>query len=142
MLSQTAEYALRAVLHLAREGGDGPLRVGDVASALGAPANYLSKILHTLAKAGVLSSRRGPTGGFELARRPTEIALADVIGLFDRLEEGEVCLLRGAPCDRDDPCLAHGRWREVFGSVRRFFRETTIAELAGLVPVEAGSTAT
>jgi len=138
MLSQTAEYALRAVLHLAREGSGGPLRVGDVAEALGAPRNYLSKIFHTLARAGVLSSKRGPTGGFELARSPNEIALADVIGQFDPLEEREACLLRGAPCDHHDPCPAHGRWQEVFGSVRRFFHETTIAELAGLRSVESG----
>jgi Rrf2 family protein len=139
MLSQTSEYALRAVLHLAREGSDGPLRVGDVAQALGAPGNYLSKILHTLVKARVLSSRRGPTGGFELARRPTEIALVDVIGPFDPFEERASCLLRGAPCDEHDPCPAHGRWREVSESVRRFFHETTIAELAGLGLAESGS---
>ena len=83
MLTQTAEYALRAVVHLAEEYPEGPTRVGDIADALGVPRNYLSKILHALVKADVCRSTRGPHGGFALVRPPTEIPLIDVVGLFD-----------------------------------------------------------
>ena len=68
MLSKTSEYALRAVLFLARESRDIPVPAGDIATGLDVPANYLSKILHTLSRAGVVSSERGPGGGYRLAR--------------------------------------------------------------------------
>ena len=61
LLSQTSEYALRAVLYIAE--CDGPVSVGEIAEAVGVPQNYLSKTLHQLARAGVLRSARGPAGG-------------------------------------------------------------------------------
>ena len=132
MLSQTAEYALRAVLHLAREGDDGPVRVDDIAEGLDVPRNYLSKILHILARSGVLSSTRGPHGGFELAQPAGTMTLADVVEEFDSLDERRSCLLGRSTCDERNPCPAHGRWVEVSETVRSFFRETSVAELAGL----------
>lgn len=137
MLSQTAEYALRAVLHLAREGTDGPVRVDDIAQALDVPRNYLSKILHVLARSGVLTSTRGPHGGFELAGPATDMTLSDVVEEFDALDERATCLLGRSRCDERSPCPAHRRWVEVSETVRGFFRETTVAELAG-VPEDAG----
>ena len=131
MLSQTAEYALRAVLYLARESVGGPVRVDDVAEALDVPRNYLSKILHVLARSGILASTRGPHGGFELARPPRELTLAEVVGEFDPPEESAACLLSRARCSEQDPCPAHARWREAFAGVRAFLEDTTVAELAG-----------
>ena len=93
ILSRTGEYALRAVLHLAEGGTDAPMRVDDIAEALSVPRNYLSKILHELGRAGVLTSSRGPGGGFRLATSPTQLALADVVGRFDPLDEAPSCLL-------------------------------------------------
>ncbi|HZD03887.1 MAG TPA: RrF2 family transcriptional regulator [Longimicrobiales bacterium] len=137
MLSQTAEYALRAVLHLAREGGRGPVRVDDIAAALDVPRNYLSKILHVLARAGILESTRGPHGGFELAHPAGDLTLADVVEEFDPLKESASCLLGRRRCDDRTPCSAHARWKEVAETVRSFFRETTVAELAGIPGQEA-----
>ena len=62
ILSQTAIYALQAVMHLAEAGPGEPHRVGDIAEALGVPRNYLAKILNGLARSGVLTSTRGPGG--------------------------------------------------------------------------------
>lgn len=140
MLSQTAEYALRAVLHLAREGSEGPVRVDDIARALDVPRNYLSKILHVLARSGLLTSTRGPHGGFELASAPSELTLADVVEEFDALEEHRACLLSSNPCDERSPCPAHRRWTEVSETILDFFRNTTVSELAGL-PEDAASEA-
>lgn len=127
MLTQTAEYALRAVVHLAEEYPEGPTRVGDIADALGVPRNYLSKILHSLVKADVCGSTRGPHGGFELVRPPSEIRLIDVVGLFDPYLAGGSggCLLGRETCDDDDPCAAHEHWGKVRRQVVAFFRETT-----------------
>ena len=69
-LNSTAQNALQAVLHLAELGGSVPVRVGDIATALGVPRNYLSKTMHILAREGILVSTRGPRGGFALAGFP------------------------------------------------------------------------
>ena len=71
-ISGTTQYALRAVLFVAEHGSDEPVRVDAIAAALNVPRNYLSKTLHTLARAGVLRSGRGPRGGFQLVDRPDE----------------------------------------------------------------------
>ena len=75
MLSQTAEYALRAVLHIAAVGTERPVAVGEIAQALDVPRNYLSKTLHQLVRAGILTSTRGPTGGFQLAMPAESLTL-------------------------------------------------------------------
>lgn len=128
MLSQTAEYALRTVLHIA---GDGPAphRVEGLAAALGIPRNYLSKTLHQLARVGVLDSTRGPGGGFRLARPPHRIRLIDVVRPFDDLGEGRRCLLGNAVCSDRTACEAHQRWKDVSERLGAFFRETTVGDL-------------
>src|SRR6188768_3085965 len=69
MLSQTIEYALRASLHIARSHPNS-VRVTEIADATDAPRNYLAKILGQLARAGLLESTRGPTGGFRFSSHP------------------------------------------------------------------------
>lgn len=131
MISKTAEYALRAVLFLARRPDDRLVRATDVAEGLGVPANYLSKILHTLARDGILVSERGPNGGFGLAVPAQGIPLSRVVELFDDLGPRQECLLGRPRCRDDDPCVAHTRWKETFDRVTEFFRETMVADLLG-----------
>ncbi len=136
MISKTAEYALRAVLYLALEGGASrPLRAHEVAEALQVPANYLSKTLHQLARAGVLNSGRGPRGGFSLARPPGELALADILEPLDPAWLESACLLGNPRCSDQQSGPLHQRWKEVREPVRRFFSETTLADvLEGVAP--------
>jgi len=130
ILSRTGEYALRAVLYLARQGDDAPIRVDDIAQALSVPRNYLSKILHELGRSGVLISSRGPKGGFQLALPADELSLEDVVSRFDPLEREAACLLgRAGGCNDEDPCVAHHRWRDLTQRRVSFFRDTTVAEL-------------
>jgi Rrf2 family protein len=130
MLSQTAEHALRAVLYLAEEGDDRAVPVGEMAEALGIPRNYLSKILHVLARSRVLVSARGKGGGFQLGTPADRLRLHAVIAPFDRLDNRRRCLLGRAECSDHRPCAAHGRWKGVADTVTAFFRETTVAELS------------
>lgn len=130
VLSQTSVYALKAVLHIAEHGPGAVVRVDDIATGLGVPRNYLSKILHGLAKASVLSSSRGPHGGFTLATPAEEMTIADVIRHFDSLVDQSACLLGRKNCSDANPCHAHERWKAVAADLRRFLVETTIADLA------------
>ena len=129
-LSQTAEYALRATLHIAEHGGEAALPVGEIADALAVPRNYLSKILHQLGKAGVLTSTRGPKGGFRLATRADALTLAEIVNPVDPMSNDRRCLLGRAECSDVDACVAHEAWRQVADKMREFFQETTLAQLA------------
>lgn len=128
MLSQTAEYALRAALYLAED----PLRVarvGELAEALDVPQNYLSKTLHQLARTGVLQSTRGKHGGFRLSRPPETIPLFEIVAPFERLADQRQCLLGRPACSDTAPCAAHDRWKSVKETTNSFFRETTLQDL-------------
>lgn len=129
VLSQTAEYALRAVLYIAGQPEDAQVRVVDIAQALDVPRNYLSKTLHQLAREGVLTSTRGPHGGFRLAVPAAELSVGEVVEPFDGSEDRRQCLLGRKVCSDTSPCQAHARWRSVTDELARFFRETTVAAL-------------
>jgi len=129
MLSQTAEYALRAALWLAEHPEQEPVRVGDLAEALDVPQNYLSKTLHQLARTGVVQSTRGKHGGFRLGRRPAAIPLWEIVQPFERLGDGRACLLGRSVCSDAAPCQAHERWKQVKETTAAFFRDTTLADL-------------
>ncbi len=129
MLSSTAEYAVKAVLYLATHADARPVRVGEVADALGIPRNYLSKILHELARAGVLTSLRGKHGGFQLAVPPGELSLFTVVSHFDHISESRSCLLGRPQCSDRHACAAHWRWKALSEQIGAFFSETTVADL-------------
>ena len=140
ILSQTAVYALRAALCLASNEASGPVRVDDIAERLDVPRNYLSKILHVLARAGVMTSSRGPGGGFKLAKPARDLSLAEVVTHFDQLVDEPTCLLGRPECSDRDPCAAHEQWKSVSRSVNAFFRETSIADLSRSgVPITPGT---
>jgi Rrf2 family iron-sulfur cluster assembly transcriptional regulator len=127
-LNSTAQNALRAVLFIAGNEADGPVRVDLIAASLQSPRNYLSKTLHILARSGVLRSSRGPKGGFQLASPAEHMPLARVVGPFAPAGERR-CLVGRATCGDAHPCLVHHRWSRVAKSVEDFFSKTTVADL-------------
>lgn len=129
-LNSTAQTALNAVLHIARQTTDTPVRVDEIAASTDAPRNYLSKTLHALGKAGVLRSWRGPKGGFQLARPADQVSLAQVVAPFAPAN-GRRCLIGNTRCSDLTPCAAHRSWSPVAGEVERYFAHTSVAELAG-----------
>ncbi len=130
MLSQTAEYALRALVLLAERTPGQPARVGELADELDIPQNYLSKTLHILSRSGVIASARGKGGGFMLGRAASDITLFDVVDPFDRLGTHPVCLMGQGECSEAHACAAHATWKAVSRQVQAFFLLTTLADLA------------
>jgi Rrf2 family protein len=137
VLSSTADYALRAILVLAREYGRRPLRADEIADATGAPRNYMAKTLNALVKAGLLTSSRGPLGGFSLAISPRSLTLARVIDCFDEPRPHTHCLLGDKACDPTNPCAAHDVWSRITATRREPLASTTIADLTGEFAVRA-----
>lgn len=129
MLSQTAEYALRAVLYLAGQPRGRPVRVDEIGDALRIPASYLSKTLGTLVRARVLGSRRGRYGGFRLAVVPEALPLMRVVAPFDDVGSRRRCLLGSPRCSDRTACAAHDAWKATSARLEQFFRSTTVADL-------------
>ncbi len=136
MISQTGEYALRAVLFLARQ-GLGIASAQDIASATGVPHGYLHKILRMLAGAGILEATRGSRGGFSLARSPAELTVLHVL----RSVEGDSARRRRALAALSPAGLARLQRviEEAQAAVDRAFAGTTIADLAGSSPRPDGT---
>lgn len=128
MLSHTSDYALRAVLVLAGN-ADRPFRADEIADATGSPRNYMSKTLNSLVKAGVLTSARGPQGGFSLAIPAETLTLARVIDCFVEPRPHTRCLLGNRPCDSSNPCAAHYLWAAINEKRRSPLATTTVADL-------------
>lgn len=132
LLSQTAEHALRAVLYLARHRAKGLVPASEIARALGAPRNYLSKTLQRLAQRGLLRSARGPKGGFELLVDPEAISASQILdAVGESADSLATCLLGDLPCDPSDPCEVHVRWNVLVEQVLRPLELTSMADLLG-----------
>lgn len=127
MLSQTVEYALRASIYIAHQ-SPRSVRVPEIADAVRAPRNYLSKILGQLACAGFLKSSRGPAGGFCLARGAEHRSLALVKSIFESAEPRR-CLLGNGICGQNPSCTVHERWEPIATATTEFFSRTTLADL-------------
>jgi Rrf2 family protein len=131
VLSTTADHALRAVLYLGQRPTGVVASATEIADAIGAPRNYLSKTLHALTRAGVTTSVPGRRGGFALAVPPHRLTLGRLIGVFNEADKPRLCLLGDRPCTAEQPCAAHLQWTQIQRMRDHALRSTTISDLLG-----------
>lgn len=129
VLTKTADYALRALLVLARHGVGRAMPAEGISDMTGTPPNYTSKTLYALARAGLLRSMRGPSGGFALVSDPADITIAQIADVFADAPRIPRCLLGTGMCDSDHPCAAHEQWTRVAAAARAPLLTTTLADL-------------
>ena len=123
MIQSTAtKYAIRAVCHLAHLEPGTRAQAREISEALSIPQAFLSKILQDLTKKGVLSSTKGPTGGFELNCSPTETTLFTLVQAVEGPRPEGECLLGLSLCADETKCPIHDTWKEICNS----FRESMI----------------
>lgn len=127
MFSQTVEYALRAVVHLAMH-EEGCLKTSEIAERTRVPAPYLSKVLQGLAGKGIVTLQRGIGGGVRLARTPAELTILDVVNAVDPIQRIDTCPLE-LKTHGVHLCALHRRMDNAIRSMEDAFRETTLAEL-------------
>jgi len=130
MISRTAAHAITGLAVLAHLPEGGYAGAGEVAENIGAPRNYLGKLLKMLADQGLVESQKGKGGGFRLARPADTITLFDVINPIDHLDRWSRCFLGGPNCSAESPCPVHPKWGPVRDAYFRFLKQTTIAEIA------------
>ncbi len=100
-----------------------------IAEDIGAPRNYLGKLLQTLARGGLVHSQKGMGGGFRLAMSPDKISLMDVVEKIDQVERWSECFLGLPQCSGDNPCALHGKWGKLRDGYLSLLRDTSIADL-------------
>ncbi len=129
MLTQAAGYASCALGYVAAAGGK-PLLVKEMAEACGIPAAYLAKIVHSLARKGLVLTQRGIGGGVTLATPPSEITLYDLCVALDDPIVHARCMLGTAQCSDDRACPAHEFWKHHRARQLDFLQQTTVADIA------------
>ncbi len=128
MISQTAEYALRAVTWLALH-TNSPQTTSQIAKGMNIPAGYLSKVLQTMVRAGLVASRRGLGGGFTLQKDPSEITPLEVINTVDPLKRFDVCPLGQTNKHKNKLCPLHDRLYSAMALIENAFGSCSIQEL-------------
>ena len=128
MFSQTAEYALRAVVWLADGEGQERLGVKQIAEGTKVPPSYLSKVLQSLTRAEIVSSRRGVGGGHRLTRLPRDITVLEVIQAVDPIQRIRGCPL-GLESHRGRLCGMHARLDQALALVEETLGQSTIADI-------------
>lgn len=127
VISQTIEYALRAMVHLASLAPDSTANSETIALHTKVPQGYLSKVLRDLVVGELIVSQRGPNGGFTLARAAEQISMLDVVNAVDPLKRIRRCPL-GNPA-HVKLCPMHHRLDDAMDMVERQFEGTSLAEV-------------
>jgi Rrf2 family protein len=138
MFSTRSEYGVRVMIQLARRRGAGPVPLTGIAEAESLPLAYLEQLVSRLRKAELVASTRGAHGGYELARDPAEITMAEVVQALEGTLIPMQCFdeLGGSrvQCNHLDDgfenCATKLLWTRVQGGITRALEQTTLAELA------------
>ena len=130
MLSRTCEYAIQAVIYLAKKPEGKYTLIREISKELEIPHHFLGKIMQTLVKEGMLISYKGPKGGLALSKKPSEITLMDVITIIDGTDFTTRCIMGLDKCDESMNCPLHAAWCDKRDQIQTMFSTQSIAQLA------------
>ncbi|MCX6623242.1 MAG: Rrf2 family transcriptional regulator [Acidobacteria bacterium] len=128
--SRSAEYAIRAFVHLADVPGGKYAMVKQIAERGDIPSHFLAKILQQLARKGFLRSSKGPTGGFALRIPAEDITILQIVEAVDGLADYERCPGGMSECNDQQPCGMHDSWKALRASIIGYLEDNSIADLA------------
>jgi Rrf2 family protein len=129
-LTRATNYALRALVELARRGCATNADLRSLARELNAPGAFLGKVLQTLAHAGLVEGCRGVKGGYRLARPPEKIDVRDVVESMEGKIELAECQSSGSTCSRRRGCEVGMFWRRLQDRIHQELESETVASLA------------
>jgi len=127
MISQTVEYALRAIVTIAQHDGQ-PCTAKKLAEITQVPLPYLSKLMQGLVRGGLVSSQRGLHGGFLLRSDPKDLTIMDVVSVVEPIKRIVQCPLN-IQSHGTNLCPLHRRLDNAMAATEKVFRETTVAEM-------------
>ena len=133
-LTKRGDYAVRAVLALARAPGGRLLSVRRIAEEMAIPVRFLPQVMGDLGAAGLVEATTGRAGGYRLARPATDVTLLDVVEAVEGDSRRRTCVLRGGPCGLDGHCDVHDAFVEAQDAMLQALARTRLADL----PVRRG----
>ncbi len=128
IFSRQCEYAIQAVTYLARKPEGAQTSIRELAKTLKIPHHFLAKILQRLTRKGLLSSSRGPTGGFSLAKPIEGITLFHIVDAIDGVSFASRCVLGFPECSGKHPCAVHEQWGGIRDSIYSMLVSRTVTE--------------
>ncbi|MFK5985779.1 MAG: Fe-S cluster assembly transcriptional regulator IscR [Pseudomonadota bacterium] len=127
-LTTKGRYAVTAMLDLALHQGKGPITLADISSRQEISLSYLEQLFSKLRKNGLVSSARGPGGGYKLSRDSQLIVVAEVIAAVDETVDATRCQRKGN-CQQDERCLTHELWCDLSDQIFDFLSSISLGQL-------------
>ncbi|MET4876498.1 Fe-S cluster assembly transcriptional regulator IscR [Morganella morganii] len=128
-LTSKGRYAVTAMLDVALHSHEGPVPLADISERQGISLSYLEQLFSRLRKNELVSSVRGPGGGYLLARSAGEIFIAQVISAVDESVDATRCQGTQEGCQGGDRCLTHALWRDLSDRITDFLSSISLEEL-------------
>ncbi len=131
MISKSCQYALRAVVYVASKTGENvKLNVKQIAREIDAPEAFTAKLLQTLNKHHILTSLKGPYGGFYIEDHQTAQPILNIVHAIDGLQVFSACGLGLKQCSEKRPCPFHDDYKALRAKMLHTFQKITIKKLA------------
>ncbi|RDH87807.1 MAG: Fe-S cluster assembly transcriptional regulator IscR [endosymbiont of Escarpia spicata] len=138
-LTTKGRYAVTAMLDLALHYGKGPITLADIAQRQGISLSYLEQLFSRLRKKALVSSVRGPGGGYSLGREAGEIYIGEVITAVDENMDTTRC--HGAHnCQNNERCLTHDLWQDLSNQIYNYLNKISLQDLMDRQAVREVST--
>lgn len=130
MFSKSCQYAIQAVLHIGlKDRGKAPVSVKSICEEQNIPTHFLAKILQLLVKQKILSSIKGPHGGFMLSKSIHQFKLIEIVELIDGSEIFNQCGIGLKRCSDETPCPVHHVFKKVKNQIKSILTDKTLDQL-------------
>ena len=128
-LSTRSRYGARILVDIARNYEKGPVQVGEIAKRQNISVKYLEQLIRPLRTEKLISSIRGPKGGYIMARKPEEISLGEILRIYEGQNDLVACVSKPDSCERSDACRLRRAWKDAATAMSDKLDATTIADL-------------
>ena len=134
------QYALRAILELAKHSGSGPLKISEIAKAQAIPLRFLEVILSQLRGSGFVESKRGYTGGYYLLKQPDQLTVGDILRFMQGDDDPihKISCMSKQECPFDCDCAFVPMWRKINNAIFKIYDETTFQDLLNIKTTQVG----
>jgi len=124
-LTSKGRYAVTAMIDIALNQDKGAITLSIISERQGISLSYLEQLFAKLKKAGLVSSARGPGGGYRLSRIPAEISISEIIRAVDESVDARKCGGK-SNCNGGEQCLSHELWTELSSTIDTFLKSITL----------------
>lgn len=131
MFSKTCEYAIRALIYIAQHSkGGAKVGIKSITQGIDSPEHFIAKILQDLSRRGLVSSIKGPNGGFYMTDQELNNSLADIVEIIDGEKIFTGCALGLKQCSEVKPCPMHNHYKPIRKKINDMLRSAKIGEVS------------